>query len=196
MELAAEREEVAALRERITKLIERRACELVRIQRSSFRYQAKRSAVNQGLQERLRELSLEQPRYGYPRLGVLVRREYSEAINEKRIRRLCREAGLALRKLRRKKCKREAVPQIRLQKENQEWAMDFVEDSAANGQKLRFLAVIDQFTRECVCLCVISPFRSLFSAESDQFSYDSDQVRWTPLIGQQKQIPYVEPKLL
>ncbi len=110
MELAAEREEVAALRERFTKSSERGACELVGIQRSSFRYQAKRSAANEVLRERLRELPLEQPRCGYRRLGVLLRREQTEAINEKRIRRLYREAGLALRKLRRKKCKRDAVP--------------------------------------------------------------------------------------
>lgn len=154
MELAAEREEVSALRERFTNLSERRACELVGIQRSSYRYQAKRSVANEALQELLRELSSEQPRYGYRRLGILLRREQTEAIHEKRIRRLYREAGWALRKWRRKKCKREAVPQVRLQKENQEWAMDFVEDSAANGQKLRFLAVIDQFTRECLCLAV------------------------------------------
>lgn len=89
----------------------------------------------------MRELSLKQPRYGYRRLGVLLRREQTEAINEKRIRRLYREAGLALRKWRCKKCKREAVSQVRLQKENQEWSMDRVEDSAPNGQKLRFLAV-------------------------------------------------------
>lgn len=46
MELAAEREEVSALRERFTNLSERRACELEGIQRSSYRYQAKRSAAN------------------------------------------------------------------------------------------------------------------------------------------------------
>lgn len=35
---------------------------------------------------------------------------------------------------------------------NQEWALDFVHDTAANGQKLRFFGVVDQFTRECLTL--------------------------------------------
>lgn len=98
-------------------------------------------------------LALEQARHGYRPLAVLVRRGGGEAINEKRIWRLYCLAGLALRKLKRKRIKREALPRLRLTGPNQEWAMDFVSDSAGNGQVLRFFGV-DQFTRKCVRLIV------------------------------------------
>ena len=37
--------------------------------------------------------------------------------------------------------------------------MDFMSDALANGQKLRVLTVVDQYTRECVALEVGSHFR-------------------------------------
>lgn len=154
MELAAEREAVSALRERFAELSERRACELVGLSRSSYRYQATKAQNDEQLSVQLKALALEQPRYGYRRLGVLVKRRASAPINDKRIHRLYRKAGLALRKLKRKRVRRSPVPLLRLSRPNQEWAMDFVHDSAANGQTLRFFAVVDQFTRQCVRLIV------------------------------------------
>lgn len=95
---------------------------------------------------------MEQPRYGYRRLAVLIKRESAEPVNEKRVHLLYREAGLALRRIKRKRMQRSAVPLVKLSGTNQEWAMDFVQDWAANGQVLRFLAVVDQYTRKCVRL--------------------------------------------
>jgi putative transposase len=114
----------------------------------------KRDAKNERLTARLKELALDQPRYGYRRLAVLLKRENPEKLNVKRIRRLYCGAGLALRKMKRKRIKREAVPLFRLKKRNEEWSMDFVHDGASNGQALRFFAVVDQYTRECVKLAV------------------------------------------
>lgn len=124
------------------------------LDRGSFRYQGERRAKDEELTATLKTLALEQPRYGYRRLAVLVKRGSVEAINEKRIRRLYRLAGLALRKLKRKRIQRAAVPLLRLTGCNQEWAMDFVSDSAANGQVLRFFGVVDQYSRVCVRLAV------------------------------------------
>ena len=103
--------------------------------------------------KRMQELALEYPRFGYRRLGVLLRRE-GQVLNEKKIHRVYQAAGLALRKLKRKRIHRQPVPLIRLTEPNQEWAMDFVHDAAANGQTLRFFAVVDQYSRSCVRLAV------------------------------------------
>lgn len=142
------------MRERFPKVSQRRACALVGVWRSSCRYQAQRKESNERLTAKLKECALERPRYGYRRLAILVRKGQEEPINLKRVHRLYRLAGLALRKLKRKRLRRAAVPLLRLSAPNQEWAMDFVHDSALNGQQLRFFAVIDQFTRECVKLAV------------------------------------------
>ena len=70
LELAAERETVIALRERYTKLSERRACGLVGLRWSSFRYEGGWRVQDEELTATLKTLALEQPRYGYRRLAV------------------------------------------------------------------------------------------------------------------------------
>src|SRR5260370_35397527 len=35
---------------------------------------------------------------------------------------------------------------------NQRWSMDFVSDALTDGRRFRILAVVDDFTRECLCL--------------------------------------------
>jgi len=105
------------------------------------------------LTKRMRELALEYPRFGYRRICVLLRRE-GQMLNEKKIHRVYQSAGLALRKLKRKRIQRQPVPLVRLTEPNQEWAMDFVHDAAANGQTLRFFGVVDQYSRACVRLAV------------------------------------------
>jgi putative transposase len=43
---------------------------------------------------------------------------------------------------------------------NQVWAYDFVFDACANGQQLKCLTVIDEFTRECLAIDVAGSIRS------------------------------------
>lgn len=140
---------------------ERKACELAGVDRSSYRYRAKKNESNERLAARLKELAAQYPRYGYRRLGVLIQREEAEPVNEKRVHRLYGKAGLALRKLKRKRIRREPVPQVLLTRPQQEWAMDFVHDAARNGQNLRFLGVMDQYTRQCVRLVVDTSIPSM-----------------------------------
>lgn len=153
MELTARREAIVELRAKFTLLSERRACELVGIQRSSYRYRGTRKAADAPLTKRMQELALEYPRFGYRRLGVLLRRE-GNVLNEKKVHRVYQSAGLALRQLKRKRIHRQPVPLVRLTEPNQEWAMDFVHDAATNGQTLRFFGVVDQYSRTCVRLAV------------------------------------------
>lgn len=43
---------------------------------------------------------------------------------------------------------------------NQVWAYDFVYDACANGQQLKCLTVIDEYTRECLAIDVAGSIRS------------------------------------
>jgi putative transposase len=43
---------------------------------------------------------------------------------------------------------------------NQVWAYDFIFDACANGQQLKCLTVIDEFTRECLAIDVAGSIRS------------------------------------
>jgi putative transposase len=132
-------------------LSQRRACRLVGIRRSVARYES-RCAEPVGLRERLRELAAERRRFGYRRLGVLLRRE-DFAVNHKRVYRLYREEGLAVRRRKRvRRCGRGSVVRPAPVEANQRWSMDFVSDSLANGRRVRILTVVDDFTRECLAM--------------------------------------------
>ncbi len=78
-----------------------RACGLIGISRSLYRYAAKRPDDGE-LKQRLSELAEQKRRYGYRRLHVLLCREGWE-INRKRTYRLYHEAGLMVRRRKRKR---------------------------------------------------------------------------------------------
>ena len=132
---------------------QRRACRLVGVGRSTARYRSRRRE-DEPVRRRSRELAGERPRCGCRRLHALLRRE-GIVVNHKRIERLYREEGLAVRRRARKPLARALrgrppVPE----RANQQWALDFVEDALASGRKIRLLSVIDVFTREALALAV------------------------------------------
>ena len=101
---------------------------------------------------RLRELAAARVRFGYRRLTVLLRRD-GWRVNAKRIYRLYTEEGLTVRtKHRTKAAGRARVPQAVATAPNQRWSMDFMSERVADGRWFRILTVVDQFTRECLCL--------------------------------------------
>ena len=75
---------------------ERRACRLVELDRSSYRYEP-RADHNAQLREELVKLARQKPRYGYRRLQVLLHNQ-GQLASGQRIYRLYREEGLKLRK--------------------------------------------------------------------------------------------------
>lgn len=129
---------------------ERRACRLIGIDRTSYRYEA-HPDNNAGLREALLKLAREKPRYGYRRLWAVLRARGFN-VNVKRVYRLYRQEHLAVRRLRRKRLVRPAAASVQLTAVNQEWAMDFVADGLANGRGLRMLTVVDNFSRECLAI--------------------------------------------
>ena len=135
-----------------TKISERRACQLVGLSRTVLHYEPKSQPSNEHLQARLIELAGERRRFGYRRLHALVRREGVRA-NHKRIYRLYRKAGLAVR--RRRKRHGVAIERQVLERPagpNQVWSMDFVFDRTADGRVIKCLTVVDDATHEAVAV--------------------------------------------
>ena len=144
-----------AVREEV-RCSERHACGLVGMHRGSWRYQ-RRARNDVALRARLRELAAERPRFGYRRLHALLRREKNLdgtpcwVVNHKRVYRVYREEGLAMRPKKRKRFRAEArVPLAIPRRANEVWTMDFTQDSLASGRKFRTLNLMDGYTREAL----------------------------------------------
>jgi putative transposase len=135
---------------------ERHVCELMAVPRSSGRYRSRRD--DSLVEERLRELAREHPRFGYRRLHLYLHKEMG--VNHKKVQRVYRELGLTVKRTRRKHLRRTLQPRLVLTAPNQEWALDFASDVTAAGQRFRVLGVIDSFTRQCLALEVATSFPS------------------------------------
>jgi putative transposase len=147
---AARREVVAHLQAE-HEVSQRRACAALDIDRSSIRYRSRRPD-DSGVRERIRKLASQRRRFGYRRLHFLLTREGCY-MNQKRFRRLYREEGLQVRKRGgRKRALGTRVPLDLPSKPNVRWSLDFVSDTFTDGRRFRILAVVDDFTRECLAL--------------------------------------------
>jgi len=138
------------------KASERRVCELMAVPRSSGRYRSRRD--DSLVQERLRELARENPRFGYRRLHLYLHKE--TGVNHKKVQRVYRELGLTVKRTRRKHLRRTIAPRPALTAPNQEWALDFASDVTSAGQRFRVLGVIDSFTRQSLTLEAATSFPS------------------------------------
>ncbi len=146
----AEREAVRVVREE-ARLSERHACGLIGMHRGSWRYRP-RERDDAALRTRLRELAGERPRFGYRRLHVLLCRAGVQ-VNHKRVYRLYREEGLAMRRRKRKRFRAEARVPLALPKTvNAVWTMDYTHDELASGRKFRTLNLMDGYTREALAI--------------------------------------------
>jgi putative transposase len=109
---------------------------------------------------RIREIAAARLRYGYPRIHVLLRRE-GWRVNRKRVYRLYRLEGLSLRH---KRPQRHVTAARRMTRPaatapNEQWSMDFVSDALFNGQRIRALTLVDNYTREALAIVVDSGIR-------------------------------------
>jgi putative transposase len=145
---AVKRDAVAHLRA-VMGLSERRACQIVEVDRKTVRYSPRRPTDTE-LRAKLRDLANARRRFGYRRLFVLLRQE-GERSGKNRIYRLYREEGLTVRK---RRARRRAVgtraPIPVEAKPNARWSLDFVHDQFACGRRFRILNVVDDVTRECL----------------------------------------------
>ncbi len=130
-----------------------RACRLVRLNRSSLSYRARRPD-DSSIRERLRELAGERRRFGYRRLGWLLARE-GHVMNRKKLYRIYREEKLMVRRRgRRKRAVGTRTPLALPDAINRRWSLDFVADALGDGRRFRILCVVDDFSRECLA-CVV-----------------------------------------
>ena len=156
MELVERKQEVRWLWSKFL-VSQRRICGLLSVAESSFRYVIRKN--DEPLRARLVEVAREKPRWGYRRLQLKLQ-ESGMHVNHKRVYRVYREAGLLIRRKRRKHLLRTGFVRPAVTAANQEWALDFVHDAAESGRKFRVLSVIDVYTRECLVLEVDTSFAS------------------------------------
>ena len=132
---------------------QRRACRLVGLHPKTYRYVPKRSG-DEELRRRLRELASQRRRFGYRRLGLMLKRQGIK-LNRKKLYRLYKEERLTVRKRGgRKRALGTRAPMAIPQDRNLRWSIDFVADTLVSGRRLRILTLVDDFTRECLGLVV------------------------------------------
>ncbi len=107
----------------------------------------------------MKRLAAQRPRFGYRRIQVLMDRE-GYPMSFDRTYRLWRKAALQVPK---KRPRRRLASQPRPRpatRANDLWAIDFVFDRCANGQVLKCLTVVDEFTHACLSINVAGRLRS------------------------------------
>jgi len=136
---------------------ERRACRVVDQPRSCQRYAAKPRDDEGALVKRMLELVRQRPRFGYRRIAALLRKEFRRA-SATRIYRLWRREGLKVpnkkRKRRRLGKSANGCHRRRALHKDHVWCWDFVFDHTTSGSTLKWLSIVDEYTRECLCLKV------------------------------------------
>ena len=129
----------------------RRACALLRVSRSSLGYESRLAVRDAPLVPQLERIAMRHHSYGYRFAWALLRRQ-GQRINRKRVHRVWRLWGFSVRRKKRRKI-RTGVPRVFTPTgPNQVWAYDFVFDRCGNGQALKVLTVVDEWTRECLAI--------------------------------------------
>ena len=138
----------------------RRACALMSVARSALRYESRLIKRDAPALTVMRELAAQYPRYGYRRIQVFLARR-GHVMGTDRTHRLWRQTGLQVpRKRPRRRVAAHRPRPLPATGANQMWAYDFVFDACANGQQLKCLTVIDEYTRECLAIDVAGSIRS------------------------------------
>jgi len=104
------------------------------------------------LTARIIELATNYGRYGYRRITAMLRKDY--LINHKRVERIWREQGLKVPqkqpKKRRLLLNDGSCIWLRPEYRNHVWSYDFIEDRLRNGRRVRWLNIIDEYSKECL----------------------------------------------
>ena len=104
----------------------------------------------------MRALARQRPRFGAERIhGLLVKRHWH--VNEKRVHRLWKRENMQVpRKQHRRRRfsggSENSCVRYRAQHKDHVWSYDFLTDRTEDGRQLRLLAVIDEYTRECLAI--------------------------------------------
>jgi putative transposase len=137
---------------------QRRASRALDLPRSSLRYEPARCGEQAALARRIEELAGAHPRFGYRRIWALLDRE-GWSVNIKAVRRLWRASGLkvarprATPKPRRPHGQDANACHLRPSRGKDDvWTWDFIFDRTSDGRSLKWLSLVDEYTRECLAL--------------------------------------------
>lgn len=129
----------------------RSSCRLSKISRSHLN---ERWTDNEALRQEVRRLSYKYVRFGYRRIHALLK-EAGWQVNVKRVRRIRGKEGLQVKKKSKKRRRGKGVkPPEQATAPNHVWTLDFVQDRLSRGNGIRLLTVLDEFTRESLCIRV------------------------------------------
>ena len=140
---------------------QRRVCQVLGRSRSTLRYRAASRPGDLPLLRAIKRLARQHPRWGYRRIHALLQRN-GWTVNLKRVRRLWRELNLQ-RPVRRRRPdklgpKRGSSANSCANRpalfKNDVWTYDFVADRTTSGAPLRWLTLVDEYTKECLALHV------------------------------------------
>lgn len=142
------------------RISQRHASRILGRARSTIRYRRRQRSGEVALIGAIRRLARRHPRYGYKRIHARLRAQ-GWRVNAKRVRRLWNELGLK-RAPRRRKPKRSVMPGSSANScvnqparfKNDVWTCDFILDRTADGGSLKWLSLVDEYTRECLALHV------------------------------------------
>ena len=130
------------------------------VARSALRYTSRLEQRDAPVLEAMRELARRYPRYGYRRIQVFLARQGFEMSTD-RTYRLWRQAELQVprRRPRRRVAAGRPRPTPPIAAHHV-WAYDFVYGRCANGEQLKCLTLVDEWTRECLAIEVSGSIRS------------------------------------
>ena len=142
---------------RLLGISERRACYVLGQARATQRYRKQVTNKESGLISRVIELASEYGRYGYRRITALLRQEGFQ-VNHKRVERIWRQEGLKVPKKQPKRSRLwlndGSCIRQRAEYPNHLWSYDFALERTHDGRPVRILAVMDEFSRECLAVDV------------------------------------------
>lgn len=140
---------------------QRRACALMEVSRSGLYYTLRMPMKDEPVVQAMQRLSGQYPRFGSRRIRVFLGREGIQ-VGKERCARLWCDAGLQVpAKRKRRKAVASSQPRTCLPtSRNSVWCYDFVFDACANGQTLKCLTVVDEYTRECLAIDVAGSIRA------------------------------------
>jgi len=193
-------------------LSERRACEVLEQPRMTQRYEPKQPDKDKALVAAMKRLAKKHLRYGYRFITAKLRQDGWQ-VNHKRVQRIWRKEGLQVPYRHRiKKTLGNSANACFVKKAefmNHVWTYDFIEDRTEDGRKLKFLTVLDEWTRESPAIevgysitskDVISVLEYLFAVRGTPRFIRSDNgpefiadavKRW--LVDKEVETLYIEP---
>ena len=128
----------------------RRSCALLQVSRSALGYVSRMPARDADLADQLTRIATAHASYGHRFAWAMLHPKTK--VNRKRVRRVWRLLGLHVRRKKRRKIHTGLMRRFAASGPNQVWAYDFVHDTCANGQTIKALTVVDEWTRECLAI--------------------------------------------